>query len=81
MAVEIRKPGEDELRAAMGAALDAFAEVAEDADCGARAPERRLERAVAAYDDGRPVGFSASYEFELTVPGGAVPTAGVRGSA
>jgi predicted acetyltransferase len=75
--VEIRRPGEDELRAAMGAALDAFAEVAEDADWERERQSVRLERAVAAYDDGRPVGFSASYEFELTVPGGPVPTAGV----
>jgi predicted acetyltransferase len=37
----------------------------------------RLERAVSAFDGERPVGFSASYEFELSVPGGSVPTAGV----
>jgi predicted acetyltransferase len=77
VAVEIRKPGEEELRAAMGAALDAFAEVPEEADYERERQSVRLERAVAAYDDGRPVGFSASYEFDLTVPGGAVPTAGV----
>ena len=77
MAVEIRKPEEDELRAAMGAALDAFAEVPEDADWERERQSVSLDRAVAAYDDGRPVGFSASYEFELTVPGGTVPTAGV----
>jgi predicted acetyltransferase len=75
--VEIRRPEEDELRAAMGAALDAFAEVSDDADWERERTSVRLERAVAAYDDGRPVGFSASYEFELTVPGGTVPTAGV----
>ena len=61
----------------MGAALDAFAEVPENADWERERTSVRLERAVAAYDDGRPVGFSASYEFELTVPGGTVPTAGV----
>lgn len=77
MPVEIRRPGEDELRAAMGAALDAFAEVSEDADWERERQSVRLERAVAAFDDGRPVGFSASYEFELTIPGNTVPTAGV----
>jgi predicted acetyltransferase len=75
--VEIRRPEEDELRAAMGAALDAFAESSEDADWERERTSVRLERAVAAYDDGCPVGFSASYEFELTIPGATVPTAGV----
>jgi predicted acetyltransferase len=77
VALEVRRPEEDELRAAMGAALDAFAEGSEDADWERERKSVRLERAVAAYDDGRPVGFSASYEFELTVPGATVPTAGV----
>jgi predicted acetyltransferase len=77
VAVEIRRPEEEELRAAMEAALDAFAEVSEDADFERERKSVRLERAVAAYDDGRPVGFSASYEFDLTIPGSTVPTAGV----
>jgi predicted acetyltransferase len=77
MAVEIRRPAEDELRDAMGAALAAFAETQEEADWERERESVRLERAVAAYDNGRPVGFSASYEFELTIPGGTVPTAGV----
>ena len=78
MTVEIRRPEEDELRSSMEAALTAFAESTEEADWERESKSVRLERAVAAYDDGRPVGFSASYEFELTVPGGgSVPTAGV----
>jgi len=77
MSVEIRRPREDELRAAMEAALTAFAESSEDADWERERESVRLERAAAAFDDGRPVGFSASYEFDLTVPGGAVATAGV----
>lgn len=77
MPVEIRRPEEDELRPAMEAALDAFAEGSEDADWERERTSVRLERAVAAYDNGRPVGFSASYEFELTIPGATVPTAGV----
>lgn len=77
MPVEIRRPEEDELRGAMEAALTAFAEASEDADWERERKSVRPERAVAAYDDGRPVGFSASYEFELTIPGGTVPTAGV----
>jgi predicted acetyltransferase len=62
----------------MLAASDAFAETLEDADWQRESVSVRPERAVGAFDDGRPVAFSASYEFELTVPGGAaVPTAGV----
>ena len=36
-----------------------------------------LERMLAALDDGRIVGGSGSFEFEMTVPGATVPTAGV----
>jgi predicted acetyltransferase len=76
--LEIRHPTADELRACMQAATDAFAEPLEEADWERERVSVRPERAVAAFDDGRPVGFSASYEFELTVPGGViVPTAGV----
>jgi hypothetical protein len=34
-------------------------------------------RVHAAWDEGRVVGAAGSYAFELTVPGGHVPTAGV----
>jgi predicted acetyltransferase len=62
----------------MQAASDAFAERFEDADWERESVSVRPERAVGAFDDGRPVAFSAAYEFDLTVPGGAaVPTAGV----
>jgi predicted acetyltransferase len=78
MSVDVRHPTEDELRACMQAASDAFAETFEEADWERERVSVRPARAVAAFDDGRPVGFSASYEFELSVPGGAsVPTAGV----
>ena len=36
-----------------------------------------LDRFLTAYDDGRPVGTTGSFELELTVPGGFVPAAGV----
>jgi predicted acetyltransferase len=77
MAVEIRRPGEDELRAAMGAAMDAFGESFEDSDWEREIRSLKLERTVGAFDDGRAVGFAASYEFELSIPGGTLPTAGV----
>ena len=36
-----------------------------------------LDRMLAAWDDGRPVGVTASYPFELTIPGAPVKAAGV----
>ena len=36
-----------------------------------------VDRVLAAWDDGRPVGVAASYPFELTIPGGTAPAAGV----
>src|SRR5437764_15242787 len=36
-----------------------------------------LDRFLAAYDDGRPVGTAAAYPFELTIPGGSIPAGGV----
>jgi len=75
--VHVRNPTENELRDAMGAALTAFAEDMVEADWERERVSVPLERAIAAFDDGRPVGFSAAYEFEMTVPGGSLPTAGV----
>jgi predicted acetyltransferase len=75
--IEVRSPTEDELRNAMEAAMTAFAESMKEADWERERVSVPLERAVAAYDDGRPVAFSAAYEFELTIPGGPLPTAGV----
>lgn len=78
MTLEIRRPAENELRACMQAACDTFAEPLEEADWERERVTVRLDRAVGAFDGGRAIGFAASYEFDLTVPGGeAVPTAGV----
>ena len=78
MAVEIRHPRDaDELRASMNAAADAFAESFLESTWERESVTVRLDRAVTAFDGTRPVGFSASYEFDLSVPGGFVPTAGV----
>jgi predicted acetyltransferase len=77
MAIEYRSPAADELRPAMEAAEAAFADVLEEPDWERESKSVRLERSIAAFDGGRPVGFAAAYEFELTVPGRPVPTAGV----
>jgi predicted acetyltransferase len=75
--IELRTPAADELRSAMEAAEAAFGDVLEDADWGREEQTVRLERSVAAFDGATPVGFAAAYEFELTVPDGFLPTAGV----
>ena len=77
MTIEIRPPAEDELRAAMEAAEAAFGEEIED-DAWER--ERKIlpaSRALGAFDGGRPVGLAAAYAFDLSIPGGELPCAGV----
>ena len=77
MTIEIRPPAEDELRAVMEAAEAAFGEEVED-DAWER--ERKIlpaSRALGAFDGGRPVGLAAAYAFDLSIPGGELPCAGV----
>ena len=78
MAIEIRPPAEDELRAAMVAAETAFGTGAIEDDDWER--ERRAlpaARAHAAFDAGKPVALAGAYTFDLTIPGGELPCAGV----
>lgn len=77
MSIEIRPPAEDELRAAMEAAETAFGDEVDD-DAWKR--EQKIlpaSRSLAAYDGDRPVGLAAAYEFDLSIPGGQLPCAGV----
>jgi predicted acetyltransferase len=77
--IEIRTPAEDELRAAMEAAQGAFGSGlhVEDEDFERESKTLPLARSLAAFDDGRAVGFAGAYEFDLTIPGGQLPCAGV----
>ena len=77
MAVEIRAPAEDELRAAMVAAEGAFGGELEDEDWERERVRLSAARALAAFDGGTAVGLAGAYAFELTVPGGRLPCAGV----
>jgi predicted acetyltransferase len=77
MAIEIRPPLADELRAAMEAAEVAFAGEVTDEDWERERKILPPERALAAYDGGRPVGLAAAYRFDLSIPGGELPCAGV----
>lgn len=77
MTIEIRPPAEDELRAAMEAAETAFAGEVEDEDWEREQKLLPASRALAAYDGDAPVGLAAAYSFDLTIPGGQLPCAGV----
>ena len=77
MSIVIRTPAEEELRAAMRAGEGAFGTEPKEDDYERHGKMLPLDRFLAAYDDGRPVGTTASFGFELTVPGGFVPAAGV----
>lgn len=77
MALEFRSPTDDGLRAVFDAGNVAFGEELRDSDFELQRIELPPDRVVAAYDGGRPVGVAASIAFEMTVPGGPQPTAGV----
>ena len=77
MTIEIRPPAEDELRAAMEAAETAFGGEVEDDDWEREQKLLPAARALAAYDGDAPVGLAAAYSFDLTIPGGELPCAGV----
>jgi predicted acetyltransferase len=61
----------------MEAALASFGGSLEEADWERELGSLPADRAVAAFENGRAVGFSGAYAFELTIPGGSLPTAGV----
>jgi predicted acetyltransferase len=77
VAIEIRNPSDEELRDAMRAGEAAFGAEHKDEERERHRKMLPLDRFLAAYDDGRPVGTTASFPFELTIPGGVVRAAGV----
>ena len=77
MSIEIRPPADDELRAAMQAAEGAFGAELEDEDWEREQKFLPASRALAAFDGGKPVGLAGAYAFDLTIPGGQLPCAGV----
>jgi predicted acetyltransferase len=78
MTIEIRPPAEAELRGAMTAAEIAFGSVGvEDEDWERERKALPAARAHAAFDAGKPVALAGAYKFDLTVPGGYLPCAGV----
>jgi predicted acetyltransferase len=77
MTIEIRPPAGDELRAAMEAAESAFGSELEDHDWEREQKILPPARALAAFDGDKPVGLAAAYAFDLSIPGGELPCAGV----
>lgn len=78
MVIDIRPPAEDELRAAMTAAEIAFGTGAiEDEDWERERQALPVSRALAAFDGAKPVALAGAYKFDLTIPGGQLPCAGV----
>ena len=77
MTIEIRPPAQGELRAAMEAAEAAFGEEVEDEAWEREQKILPASRALGAFDGGRPVGLAAAYAFDLSIPGGELPCAGV----
>ena len=77
MTIEIRPPVEDELRAAMEAAEGAFGSELEDHGWERERKILPPSRALAAYDGDKAVGLAAAYAFDLSIPGGELPCAGV----
>ncbi|MFL5737158.1 MAG: GNAT family N-acetyltransferase [Actinomycetota bacterium] len=77
MAVEIRIPAENELRAAMQAGEAAFGEETREGEFDRFSKMLPRDRWFAAYDGDRPVGTTTSFPFRLTVPGGELAAGGV----
>jgi predicted acetyltransferase len=77
VALEYRSPSEDELRATFDAANVAFGNELRDDDFELQKRELPPDRVVGAYDDGKPIGLTASIAFEMTIPGGVAPCAGI----
>jgi len=77
VAIEIRKPGPDELRRLLETGVKAFSEElrADELERDTRVLEH--ERTFAAYDGDSMVGTAADFGLTLTVPGGELPAAGV----
>jgi predicted acetyltransferase len=77
--LEYRSPTADELADVLRTTHDAFGEEMKDDDLERQRAVMPVDRVLAAWDDGKPVGVTASWPFaELTLPGGrTAPAAGV----
>ena len=76
MEIEVR-PYEGDHRAYLDSIAVGFSEQMHDDAAPKLESVLEFDRAIAAYDGDRMVGNAAAISFELTVPGGVLPTAGV----
>ncbi len=77
MSLEYRSPSAEELATVLRTTYAAFGEAPKEDDIERWGRLMPLDRVLAAWDDGRPAGVTASWPFELTVPGGTAKAAGV----
>lgn len=77
MKLEYRSPAADEFESVLRTTFAAFGEEMKADEVERERRLMPLDRLLVAWDDGRPVGVTASYPFELTLPGGSAPAAGV----
>ena len=77
MGLEYRSPTDDELAAVLRTTHTAFGEELKDDDLERARKLLELDRVLAAWDGSTPVGVTASWRFDLTVPGGQTGAAGV----
>jgi predicted acetyltransferase len=77
MSLDYRSPTAEELEPVLRTTHSAFGAEMKDDELERQRRLMPLDRVLVAWDDGQPVGTAASYPFELTIPGGAAPVAGV----
>jgi predicted acetyltransferase len=75
--LEYRSPSADEFADVLRTTYAAFGEELKDEDIERSRRVMPVDRVLAAWDGGRPVGVTASWPLELTVPGGVAAAAGV----
>ena len=79
MDLEMRPIGDEECEAWMRAMSRGFGLYPSEADLTQRRKGVELDRTLAVFDDSEIVGCAHAYPYEMAVPGGSLPTAGVRG--
>ena len=77
MSLEYRSPTADELPTALRTTYAAFGEEPKEDDIERWGRLMPHDRVVAAWDGDRPVGVTASWPFDVTIPGGTARAAGV----
>jgi len=77
VSLEYRTPSAEELATVLRTTYAAFGEEAKEDDIERWGGLMPLDRVLPAWDGDRPAGVTASWPFELTVPGGIAKAAGV----